>query len=123
MWRQIVVLSVCVAAGCAVGPDVRALAKQCEEKYRVESPPGTVPAKPMPELRLGPAMRDYGASYACVAVFVDERGEVIEARLLETDTPGFGQYFLNLVARSRYAPGTLNGKPVATRAVMSASFN
>jgi hypothetical protein len=123
MWRQIVVLSVCVAAGCALGPDIRALAKQCDEKYRVESPPGTVPAKPVPELRLGQGMRDYGASYACVAVLVNERGEVTEAKLLETDTPGFGAYFLNLVARSRYAPGTLNGKAVATRAVISASVN
>jgi len=65
------------------------------------------------------ALRDYPASYACVAVFVNERGQVTDARLLETNTPPMGDYFLKLTSQAKYIPGSQNGNPIATRAVIS----
>jgi hypothetical protein len=78
------------------------------------------PAKPISALRPSmSALRDYPSSYACVAVFVNERGEVTDAKVLETNTPQMGDYFLKLTSQAKYTPGSLNGKPVATRVVMS----
>lgn len=65
------------------------------------------------------ALRDYRSSYACVAIFVNERGEVTDATVLETNTPQFGDYFLKLASQAKYKPGTLDGNPVATRSVIS----
>lgn len=79
-----------------------------------------ITAKPVPELRPSTqALRDYPFSYACVAISVNERGQVTDARLLETNTPQMGEYLLKLTSQAKYTPGSLNGNPMATRAVIS----
>lgn len=121
MFQRLVLLAAAaIATACATGPNARELAAQCNAKYQEASPPGVTPAKPTSALRpsVG-ALRDYPASYACVAVSVNERGQVTDAKLLETNTPEMGDYFLKLTSQAKYMPGSLNGKPIATRAIIS----
>ena len=119
MFQRLVLLAAAMVAACATGPNARDLAAQCNAKYQ-ETPPGVTPAKPSSALRpsIG-ALRDYPSSYACVAVYVNERGQVTDAKLLENNTQAMGEYFLNLTSQAKYTPGSLNGNPIATRAVIS----
>jgi hypothetical protein len=118
--RLIPLAAAAVVTACATGPSARDLATQCASKYREGSPPGVTPAKATSALRPSyGALRDYPSSYACVAVFVNERGEVTDAKLLETNTPQVGDYFLKLTSQAKYTPRTLNGNPIATRAIIS----
>src|SRR5882672_576161 len=118
--RLLLLAAAAIATACAIGPNARELAAQCNARYQETSPPGIAPAKPIPALRpsVG-ALRDYPGSYACVAVFVNEHGQVTDAKLLETNTPQMGDYFLKLTSQAKYMPGSLNGNPIATRAVIS----
>src|SRR5689334_6850123 len=104
--RLIVLASVAIVTACATGPTARELSQQCNVKYREGSPPGVLVAQPITPLRPSvAALRDYPQSYACVAISVNERGEVTEAKLLETDSPGLGEYFLKQASQARYTPG------------------
>ena len=118
--RLVLVAAAAIPTACATGPNARELAAQCNAKYREASAPGVTPAKPASALRpsVG-ALREYPGSYACVAVFVNERGQVTDAKLLETNTPQMGEYFLKLTSETKYMAGSLNGNPIATRAVIS----
>ena len=109
-----------IVTACAAGPNARDLAAQCLAKYKQAPPPGVTTAEPTPPLRPSvQALRDYPFSYACIAVAVNERGQVTDAKLLETNTPQMGDYFLQLTSHAKYKPGSLNGSPIATRAVIS----
>src|SRR5689334_20410926 len=93
--RLILFTAAAVVGACASGPGARELSQQCNVKYREEPPSGATPAKPIIEPRPSlVALRDYPQSYACVAISVNERGEVTGAKLLETDSPGLGEYWL-----------------------------
>ena len=120
MLRRILLTASAMVTACATGPNARDLAAQCNTKYRDTSAPGVTIAQPTPPLRpsMG-ALRDYPGSYACVAVSINGRGQVTDAKLLETNTPAMGDYFLKLASGSKYTPGSLNGNPIATRAVIS----
>ena len=112
---------VMLSAGCTTVPDVQASSRGCEERYRVELPAGAVAAKPVSALRIAP-QHGRRSAYACVIAMIDEHGRVTQSRLVETDWRPFGEYFLDLVARSRFHPATLNGKPFAHQAVLAASY-
>jgi hypothetical protein len=118
--RSVLLGAATVVAACVTGPAAHELAQQCNVKYREESPPGATIARPISPLRpSGGALRDYRSSYACVAISVNERGEVTDAKLLETDKPQFGEYFLKLTSQAKYTPGALNGNSVATKGVIT----
>ena len=125
MFQRFVLLgTAAMVAACATGPDVRELSQQCSVKYREDSPPGTMVAKPVAELRPSLEMlRNYPQSYACVAISVSERGEVTAAKLLETDKPPLGESLLKLASQAKYTPGTLNGNPVPTRTLISMAIH
>jgi hypothetical protein len=107
-------------SGCATVPDVENLSRECQAKYRIALPSGATAAAPVPPLRIRPQPR--GAGYACVTLFVSETGTVSDARLLEASPPEFGEYFLTLVAQSRYRPAMLDGKPFASKVVFSGTY-
>src|SRR5471032_2978720 len=104
-------------SGCATVPDVEKLSQECQGKYRVDLPNGAIAAAPVPPLRIRPQPR--GQGYACVTLSVSETGTASDSRLVEADPPEFGDYFLKLAAQSRYRPAMLDGKPFASKAVIS----
>jgi hypothetical protein len=55
-------------------------------------------------------------------VSIDENGRATDAKLLESDSPLFGEYFTRLVRESRYRPAMREGKPFAQKVVISGSI-
>jgi hypothetical protein len=121
MKTALAVAALMLSGSCASAPDVRASSHECEAKYRVELPSGAVEAKPITPTRIAP-QHGRRSAYACVVALIDERGQVTQSRVVETDWPPFGEYFLNLVKQWRYQPGTLNGRPFAHEVVLAASY-
>jgi len=109
-----------VAAGCA-GLDMRAINQECQRKYGVALPEGAILAKPVVPMRIAPQRRENYA-YACVVVTVNEMGVVTQARLAETDSPAFGEYFLNLVKATKFHPTIIGGKAATHTSVISAGY-
>jgi hypothetical protein len=114
-----------LASGCATppapAPDIGTAAMACDYKYGDKLPPGAIPAKPVPPIAI-PPQREPRSAYACVLIVVGETGQVLDAKLLETDSPAFGAYFLDLARKARYEPATLDGKPFQQRSVVSGAY-
>ena len=103
-------------------PDPRVSHRECISKYAVALPEGAIHPKPLAPMRIRPPVRQTYSAYACVAVTIDEAGVVTDARVVETDSKEFGEYFLNLVKHTVFSPATLNGKPFTTTTVISAGY-
>ena len=112
---------IALATACAETHSVRKSSLDCEARHRVELPAGASGPEPVPALRPRPS-RNVGTAYACVIVAVDENGRVTDSKLIESDSPEFGQYFLKLASQSRYRPAMREGKPFAHKVVISASI-
>jgi hypothetical protein len=94
--------------------------QECQVKYRPDLPVGATPAKSEP-LHIKP-LADPPSGYACVIFVVDEKGKVVDPKVVETDSPAFGEQLVTIVTQAKWQPGVVNGKPIAHRSVVSASY-
>jgi hypothetical protein len=102
--------------------EVRSAAIACETWYGLALPEGATRAMPVPSLSVSPQPGGPRAAYACIMVTVNESGEATDGRMLETDDPAFGEYFIKLARRARYQPAMRDGKPFTQQVVVSAAY-
>jgi hypothetical protein len=101
--------------------DAQARSHDCQTKYRADLPAGAVAPKADPPIRIQPKLEPESA-YACVVVAIDETGQVIDPKVVETDHPAFGEHLLEQVLRAKWRPAMLGGGAFAQQIVVSASY-
>src|SRR5229473_1570518 len=79
------------ATSLAQTSDTGARARDCQTKYGSAVPAGAILPKSDP-IRISPRKFEPPSAYACVTVTVDESGRIVDARVVETDYPPFGEH-------------------------------
>ena len=110
--------SICVAQTHA---DARTRARECQSRHGSAVPAGATLPKSDP-IRISPKQFEPSSAYACVTVTVDESGRIVDARVVETDHPPFGEHLLEQAVRATWRPATLDGVPMAFTSVVSGSY-
>jgi hypothetical protein len=101
--------------------DAKARARECQARYGPARPAGATLPK-SDAIRINPRPFQPTSAYACVTATVDEAGKLVDARVVETDHPPFGEHLLEQVVRAKWRPAMLDGVPMRFTSVISATY-
>jgi hypothetical protein len=119
----VTIIGIVLSTLCIAQTRVEAQAKsqECQAKYRAELPAGAIAAKSQ-GIRISPAQFEPATAYACVLVTVQENGQLVDPKVVETDYAPFGEHLLEQVVRAKWQAATLDGRSFTSQAVVSASY-
>jgi TonB family protein len=62
-------------------------------------------------------------AFACVVATINETGTVTAVRVVESSSPSFADYLVNLVKNTRFHPAAVGGKPFVHQTVIAAGLS